>query len=260
MRFQNSPGPGTVGQVNLYCRWPFLPMPLLKLFFCQSTSHPAPSIHPCSSPFFLLVQISKPKEQLRLCSDLLHWLLCLLWNQIDFPCMGTSRIYPLTFSLRLCIRSKKECESYIWLSALARNMSHSLLENSLLLSSAWKYGNCQTCLDTRVNILSLMLASTRCFRERSEMPVAGRYGIIPFLSPCFREQYSQHTHKYRLIRAHWTLSALESSLPGNIVVFCVASSIVNYSLQQRATDPKDLALSRKGMNKTKDVECSSNCI
>lgn len=54
----------------------------------------------------------------------------------------------------------------------------------------------------RHNILSLMLASTRCFRERSEKPVAGRYGIIPFLSSSFGEEYSQHAHKYRHIRAH----------------------------------------------------------
>lgn len=145
--------------------------------------------------------------------------------------MGTSRIYPLTSSLRLCIRSKRECESGIWLSALARNMSHPLLENSLFLSSAWKYGNYQTCLDTRVNILFLMLASTRCFRERSEKPVAGRYRIIPFLSPCFGEQYSQHAHKCRHIRSHWKPPASESSPPGNTAVFCVTSIIVKYPLQ-----------------------------
>lgn len=144
--------------------------------------------------------------------------------------MGTSRIYPLTFRPRLCIRIKRECESGIWLSASARNMSHPLLENNLFLSSAWKYGNCQTCLDTRVNILSLMLASTRCFRERSQKPVAGRYGIIPFLSPCFGEQYSQHAHKYRHICAHWKPPVSESSLPGNTAVFWVMSSIVKYPL------------------------------
>lgn len=109
--------------------------------------------------------------------------------------MGTSRIYPLTFSLRLHAKSKTDCESSIWLSVLERNMSHPLLENSLLLSSAWKYGNCQTCLDTRVSIPCLTLASTKCFRERSEKPVAGRHRIIPPLSSCFGEQHSQtHTN------------------------------------------------------------------
>lgn len=153
--------------------------------------------------------------------------------------MGTSRIYPLTFSLRLHIKSKRECKSGIWLSALPRNMSHPLLGNSLFVSSAWKYGICQTCLETKVNILSLMLASTRCLRKRSESLQLGRYGIIPFLSACFGEQYSKHGHKHRHkhghVHARWKPHASESSFPGNIAVFCVKSSIFStqcHSIQQ----------------------------
>lgn len=117
--------------------------------------------------------------------------------------MGTSRIYPLTFSLRLCIRSKRECKNGIWLSALARNMSHPLLGNSLFVSSAWKYGNCQACLGTRVNILSLMLASTRSLRERSEKPAAGQIRdnsiLIFLLWGAVQQAWTQtQTHTYTL--------------------------------------------------------------
>lgn len=194
-----------------------LPTPLLTVSFCQLGDSPVPSIAPCSSPFHLLIQTSKPKEQLKPCCDLLHRLLCLLWTEIDFPCMGTSRIYPLTFSLRLCARSKRECESDIWLSVLVRNTSHPRLENSLLLSSAWKQGNCQTGWDTGVNTPALTLASTRCFKEWSEEPMAARHRIIPFLSPAL--QYSTvgtHTSTGTYMHTgNW-----EHSPPRNITVSC----------------------------------------
>lgn len=194
-----------------------LPTPLLTLSFCQPGDSPVPSITPCSSPFLLLIQTSQPKEQLKPCCDLLYQPLSLLWSKIDFPCMGTSRIYPLTFSLRLCTRSKRECESDIWLSVLVRNTSHPMLENSLLLSSAWKQGNCQTHLDTGVSIPALTLASTTCFRERSEEPVAARHRIIPSLSPPLQNStVGTHTST----GAYWELSASEHSPPRNIMVSC----------------------------------------